>query len=59
MIVSRVIAGSDHSFIEKYQEMQNTMAGKLIFTKVRGSFCGLLYADNRLRAVQVLLKKSR
>lgn len=56
--MSRVIAGSDHSFIEKYQEMQNTMAGKLIFTKVRGSFCGLLYADNRLRAVQVLSKKS-
>ena len=55
--MSRIIAGADHSYVDKYHEMQNTRTGKLMFTKVRGCFCGLLCIDNRLRAVQVLPQK--
>ena len=56
--MSRIIAGADHSYLDKYREMQNTRTGKLLFTKVRGCFCGLLCVDNRLRAAQVLSQKS-
>lgn len=56
--MSRIIAGADHSYLDKYREMQNTRTGKLLFTKVRGCFCGLLCTDNRIRAVQVLSKKN-
>ena len=56
--MSRIIPGADHSYVDKYHEMQNTRTGKLLFTKVRGCFCGLLCVDNRLRAVQVLSQKS-
>lgn len=52
--MSRNITASRHSFTEEDRQLQNTQAGKLLFTEVRNNLCALLIQNDRLTAAQVL-----
>ena len=52
--MSRNITSTHHSFSEEDRQLQNTRAGKLLFTEVRNNMCALLIQKERLTAMQVL-----
>lgn len=52
--MSRNITGGSHSFTDEDRQLQNTQAGKLLFTEVRNKMFALLVQNDRLKAAQVL-----